>query len=335
MGKRLSRLAVAALLLAAAPARRRSGEPPARRAGRDARPRPARRRGRPSPRRRPASTSARTGSGCPASRFTTSRNMAPTSRPAAIRAFGFDAGPACWRSRRAGRPSGPACAWTTSCSASTARPPPRGAPARERIVRPDGADPRRARRGLRRRRGPSSPSQRGGERLIVPVAGRAGLRQPLPADPGRAAATPGPTAATSRSRRRSPPMSPTTPSWRRCSRTNSPTTSSRHRVRLDAARVSRGFLGNFGRNARLIRETEVEADRLSVYLLERAGYDPAGGGPLLVALRAERAQLPRQRRPIPIGAAGSQRSRRRSRRSAGRGRRGRCRCRTSSAAAAR
>jgi beta-barrel assembly-enhancing protease len=49
----------------------------------------------------------------------------------------------------------------------------------------------------------------------------------------------------------------------------------RHRVRLDAAGVARGFFGNFGRNARLIRETEAEADRLSVYLLDRAGYDPA------------------------------------------------------------
>jgi hypothetical protein len=47
-----------------------------------------------------------------------------------------------------------------------------------------------------------------------------------------------------------------------------------HRVRLDAARVSRGFFSNFGRNARSIRETEIEADRFSVYLLERAGYDP-------------------------------------------------------------
>ena len=47
-----------------------------------------------------------------------------------------------------------------------------------------------------------------------------------------------------------------------------------HRARLDAAGVARGFFGNFGRNARLIRETEAEADRLSVYLLERAGYDP-------------------------------------------------------------
>jgi hypothetical protein len=49
----------------------------------------------------------------------------------------------------------------------------------------------------------------------------------------------------------------------------------RHRIRLDEARVARGFFGNFGRNARLIRETEAEADRLSVYLLDRAGYDPA------------------------------------------------------------
>ena len=48
----------------------------------------------------------------------------------------------------------------------------------------------------------------------------------------------------------------------------------RHRVRLDAANVARGFFGNFGRNARLIREAEEEADRLGIYLLERAGYDP-------------------------------------------------------------
>lgn len=50
-----------------------------------------------------------------------------------------------------------------------------------------------------------------------------------------------------------------------------------HRKRLDAAKVSRGLLKVFGRNARLIRETEVEADRLSVYLLDRAGYAPDAG----------------------------------------------------------
>jgi hypothetical protein len=47
-----------------------------------------------------------------------------------------------------------------------------------------------------------------------------------------------------------------------------------HRVRLNEAGVRRGVLANFGSNARRIRETEVEADRLSVYLMERAGYDP-------------------------------------------------------------
>jgi hypothetical protein len=47
-----------------------------------------------------------------------------------------------------------------------------------------------------------------------------------------------------------------------------------HRVRLNQAGVQRGLLANFGNNARRIRETEVEADRLSVYLMGRAGYDP-------------------------------------------------------------
>jgi beta-barrel assembly-enhancing protease len=47
-----------------------------------------------------------------------------------------------------------------------------------------------------------------------------------------------------------------------------------HRVRLDQAGVKRGLLKYFGRNARLIRATEVEADQLSIYLLDRAGYSP-------------------------------------------------------------
>lgn len=46
----------------------------------------------------------------------------------------------------------------------------------------------------------------------------------------------------------------------------------RHRARLDAAKVERGLFGQIGRNARLIRATEVEADRLSVWLIDRAGY---------------------------------------------------------------
>lgn len=49
----------------------------------------------------------------------------------------------------------------------------------------------------------------------------------------------------------------------------------RHRARLDAQGMSRGIFQKFGRNARLMRETEVEADRFSVYLLDRAGYDLA------------------------------------------------------------
>lgn len=49
----------------------------------------------------------------------------------------------------------------------------------------------------------------------------------------------------------------------------------RHRARLDAAGVDRGLGKQFGRSARLFRQTEVEADRLSVWLLAGAGYDPA------------------------------------------------------------
>ncbi len=49
----------------------------------------------------------------------------------------------------------------------------------------------------------------------------------------------------------------------------------RHRARLNAAGIDRGLLQHFGRNARLTRATEREADRFAVYLLVRAGYDPA------------------------------------------------------------
>lgn len=48
-----------------------------------------------------------------------------------------------------------------------------------------------------------------------------------------------------------------------------------HRDRLKAAGVSHGLLRNVGRGARLTRRTEDEADRLSVYLVDRAGYAPA------------------------------------------------------------
>ncbi len=48
----------------------------------------------------------------------------------------------------------------------------------------------------------------------------------------------------------------------------------RHRARLDAAKISRGMLAELGRNGRLIRETENDADMLGIYLLANAGYDP-------------------------------------------------------------
>lgn len=47
-----------------------------------------------------------------------------------------------------------------------------------------------------------------------------------------------------------------------------------HRARLDAANIDRGLGQQFGRSARLTRATEVEADRLSVWLLADAGFDP-------------------------------------------------------------
>jgi len=47
-----------------------------------------------------------------------------------------------------------------------------------------------------------------------------------------------------------------------------------HPDRLTAAHVNRGLFKGFGRNARLIKQTENEADRLSVTLMANAGYDP-------------------------------------------------------------
>ncbi|MBB5729257.1 hypothetical protein FHS99_001735 [Sphingomonas prati] len=48
-----------------------------------------------------------------------------------------------------------------------------------------------------------------------------------------------------------------------------------HRARLAAAGVRRGLGGEFGRSRRLMRATEDEADRLSIYLLVNAGHDAA------------------------------------------------------------
>lgn len=47
-----------------------------------------------------------------------------------------------------------------------------------------------------------------------------------------------------------------------------------HRNRLNRQKVNRGFFGQFGKSARRIKETEIEADRLSVWLMANAGYDP-------------------------------------------------------------
>lgn len=49
----------------------------------------------------------------------------------------------------------------------------------------------------------------------------------------------------------------------------------RHRARLEAAGVKWGLLSEFGRNGRLFRRTETEADLLGAGLMRNAGYDPA------------------------------------------------------------
>lgn len=46
----------------------------------------------------------------------------------------------------------------------------------------------------------------------------------------------------------------------------------RHRERLDARGVARGLFGKFGKDAARVRETEIEADKLSLKLLAVAGY---------------------------------------------------------------
>lgn len=48
----------------------------------------------------------------------------------------------------------------------------------------------------------------------------------------------------------------------------------RHRERLEERGVSFGMLSGLGRNVRYFRQTEIEADVLSVALLANAGYDP-------------------------------------------------------------
>jgi Zn-dependent protease with chaperone function len=47
-----------------------------------------------------------------------------------------------------------------------------------------------------------------------------------------------------------------------------------HRDRLDARGVNFGMLSGFGANVKYFRQTELQADLLSVYLLSNAGYSP-------------------------------------------------------------
>ncbi|MFN3818607.1 M48 family metalloprotease [Blastomonas sp.] len=49
-----------------------------------------------------------------------------------------------------------------------------------------------------------------------------------------------------------------------------------HRKRLNDAGIQRGLMQQIGRNARLTLATEIEADRLSIWLMANAGYDPGG-----------------------------------------------------------
>ena len=48
----------------------------------------------------------------------------------------------------------------------------------------------------------------------------------------------------------------------------------KHKDRLNAQKVNRGFFGQFGKSAGRIKQAEIEADRLSVWLMKNAGYDP-------------------------------------------------------------
>lgn len=47
-----------------------------------------------------------------------------------------------------------------------------------------------------------------------------------------------------------------------------------HRVRLEARGVTFGMLSGFGGSVKYFRQTELQADILSIYLLANAGYDP-------------------------------------------------------------
>ena len=51
----------------------------------------------------------------------------------------------------------------------------------------------------------------------------------------------------------------------------------KHGALMESKGVHRGFLGEFGKSSRLVRETEDQADRYSIHLLANAGFDPEIG----------------------------------------------------------
>jgi hypothetical protein len=247
-------------------------------------------------------------------------------RPAAIRAFGLDAGPAVLALATGGPAERAGLRADDILLAFDGRPPPRGAPGRggsfelmERILAAldeafaDGRATIEVRRGA--------------ERLVIEIAAEQGCATRFQLIPGRS--------LNARADGRYVQLSTAIAEYVADDGELAAVLAHEfahnvlgHRVRLDEAGVRRGFLGNFGRNARRIRETEIEADRLSVYLMERAGYDPQAT--VRFWSRFGRRGLNFLGSPThPNWRRGSRCSRPRSRRSGGRGRRGRTRCRPS------
>jgi Zn-dependent protease with chaperone function len=193
-------------------------------------------------------------------------------RAAAIRAFGLDAGPAVLALAAGGPAERAGLRADDILLALDGRPPPRAAPGRggsfepmERILAAldDAFADGRATIEVRR----------GAERLVIQVAAEQGCATRFQLIPGRS--------LNARADGRYVQLSTAIAEYVADDSELAAILAHEfahnvlgHRVRLDDARVRRGFLGNFGRNARRIRETEIEADRLSVYLMERAGYDP-------------------------------------------------------------
>jgi peptidase M48-like protein/PDZ domain-containing protein len=193
-------------------------------------------------------------------------------RPAAIRAFGLDAGPAVLALAAGGPAERAGLRADDILLAFDGRPPPRGMPARggsfelmERILAALDEAFADGRATIEVRRGAG--------RLAVQVAAEQGCATRFQLIPGRS--------LNARADGRYVQLSTAIAEYVADDGELAAVLAHEfahnvlgHRVRLDEARVRRGFLGNFGRNARRIRETEIEADRLSVYLMERAGYDP-------------------------------------------------------------